>query len=102
MFLSGDEVVGYAGLAASPPDEAWINNVGVRRDFQRRGVGRALVDDLHAQAARVGARQILLEVAADNEPAQRLYASYGFEVIGRRRGYYQPSNTDALVMSHDL
>ncbi|GAA1795771.1 ribosomal protein S18-alanine N-acetyltransferase [Luedemannella flava] len=102
VFLSADDVVGYAGLAVSPPDEAWINNVGVRRDAQRRGVGRALVDDLHAEASRVGAKQILLEVAADNEPAQHLYASYGFEVIGRRRGYYQPSNTDALVMSHEL
>ena len=34
----------------------------------------------------------------DNAPAQRLYATYGFEPIGIRRGYYQPSNTDALVM----
>jgi [ribosomal protein S18]-alanine N-acetyltransferase len=101
-FVSFGEVVGYAGLSLSVPDEAWINNVAVRRDFQRRGVGRALLDDLHAEAARRGARQILLEVAADNDPAQLLYASYGFEVIGRRRGYYQPSNTDALVMSHEL
>jgi hypothetical protein len=30
--------------------------------------------------------------------AQKLYADYGFEAVGLRRGYYQPSNTDALVM----
>ena len=40
----------------------------------------------------------LLEVAVDNAPAQRLYATYDFEPVGLRRGYYQPSNTDALVM----
>ena len=40
----------------------------------------------------------LLEVAVDNAPAQRLYATYDFEPVGIRRGYYQPSNTDALVM----
>ena len=34
----------------------------------------------------------------DNESAQRLYARYDFEPVGIRRGYYQPSNTDALVM----
>ena len=34
----------------------------------------------------------------DNRPAQKLYDSYGFEPVGVRRGYYQPSNTDALVM----
>ena len=40
-------------------------------------------------------------MAVDNAPAQRLYATYGFEPIGVRRGYYQPSNTDALVMRRD-
>jgi [ribosomal protein S18]-alanine N-acetyltransferase len=92
------ELLGYAGLAVAPPDEAWVQNIAVRRDAQRRGVGRLLLEALLAEAARRGARSTLLEVAADNAPAQRLYATYGFEPIGVRRGYYQPSNTDALVM----
>jgi ribosomal-protein-alanine N-acetyltransferase len=48
--------------------------------------------------AEAGQRKVLLEVAVDNAPAQRLYAGYDFEPVGLRRGYYQPSNTDALVM----
>ncbi|MEV6691602.1 ribosomal protein S18-alanine N-acetyltransferase [Micromonospora sp. NPDC051196] len=91
-------VLGYAGLAVAPPDEAWVQNIAVRRDAQRRGIGRLLLEELLAEAARRGLRSVLLEVAADNAPAQRLYATYGFEPIGVRRGYYQPSNTDALVM----
>ncbi|MEU4775970.1 ribosomal protein S18-alanine N-acetyltransferase [Micromonospora sp. NPDC023644] len=94
-------VLGYAGLAVAPPDEAWVQNVAVRRDAQRRGVGRLLLEALLAEAARLGARSTLLEVAADNAPAQKLYAAYGFEPIGVRRGYYQPSNTDALVMQRN-
>ncbi|GAA0387837.1 ribosomal protein S18-alanine N-acetyltransferase [Micromonospora gifhornensis] len=91
-------VLGYAGLAVAPPDEAWVQNIAVRRDAQRRGIGRLLLEELLAEAARRDLRAVLLEVAADNAPAQRLYAGYGFEPIGVRRGYYQPSNTDALVM----
>lgn len=94
-------LVGYAGLAVAPPDEAWVQNIAVRRDAQRQGVGRALLEALLAEAARRGARRTLLEVAVDNAPAQKLYAAYGFEPIGVRRGYYQPSNTDALVMRRD-
>ena len=90
-------VLGYAGLAVRP-DETWVQNIAVRRDAQRRGVGRALLDDLLAEADRAGVRTVLLEVAVDNAPAQRMYAMYGFEPISVRRGYYQPSNTDALVM----
>ena len=91
-------LLGYAGLAVQPPEEAWVQNIAVRRDAQRRGVGRALLSALLAEADRRGIRKVLLEVAVDNAPAQRLYAGYGFEAVGVRRGYYQPSNTDALVM----
>ncbi|WP_446211378.1 ribosomal protein S18-alanine N-acetyltransferase [Micromonospora sp. IBSANI012] len=90
-------VLGYAGLTVQP-DEAWVQNIAVRRDAQRRGVGRMLLEELLAEVARHDVRTVLLEVAADNAPAQKLYATYGFEPIGVRRGYYQPSNTDALVM----
>jgi len=96
-----DEVLGYAGLAVTTPQEAWVQNIAVRRDAQRRGIGRALLEALLAEAARHRARKILLEVAVDNAPAQKLYAEYGFEPVGVRRGYYQPSNTDALVMMRD-
>lgn len=94
-------ITGYAGLAVNPPDEAWVQNIAVRRDAQRRGIGRALLVALLAEAARCGAHRTLLEVAVDNGPAQKLYAGYGFEPIGVRRGYYQPSNTDALVMMRE-
>jgi [ribosomal protein S18]-alanine N-acetyltransferase len=98
VAVRGEEAVGYGGLAVNPPDEAWIQNIGVRKQWQRQGVGRALLEALLAEARRQGATKVLLEVAADNAPAQKLYASYGFEGVGVRRGYYQPSNTDALVM----
>jgi ribosomal-protein-alanine N-acetyltransferase len=90
-------IIGYAGLAVGP-GEAWVQNIAVRRDRQGAGVGAALLDDLLAEADRRGIRTVLLEVAVDNEPAQRLYERRGFRTIGVRRGYYQPSNTDALVM----
>jgi [ribosomal protein S18]-alanine N-acetyltransferase len=101
VAVENGQIVGYAGLAFSPPSEAWVNNIAVRRDRQRHGIGRTLLEELLGHARRLGARHTLLEVAADNGPAQKLYARYGFDVVGVRRGYYQPSNTDALVMRRD-
>jgi ribosomal-protein-alanine N-acetyltransferase len=98
VAVEDGQVVGYGGLAVVPPAEAWIQNIGVRKAAQRRGLGRALLEALLAEARRRGATQVLLEVAVDNAPAQKLYANYGFEAVGVRRGYYQPTNTDALVM----
>jgi len=92
------EVVGYAGLAVVDPEESWVQNIAVRRDAQRKGIGRALLEALLAEAGRRHVTKTLLEVAVDNAAAQQLYATYDFEPVGVRRGYYQPSNTDALVM----
>ena len=90
-----EKVAGYAGLAVVDHDESWVQNIAVDRRAQRGGIGRQLLEALLAEA---GKRKVLLEVAVDNAPAQRLYAAYDFEPVGIRRGYYQPSNTDALVM----
>jgi ribosomal-protein-alanine N-acetyltransferase len=97
VALAGDEVLGYAGLCVYP-DSAWVQNIAVRRSAQGTGLGARLLDELLAEAARRGAPQVSLEVAAGNTPAQTLYERRGFRVTGVRRGYYQPSGTDALVM----
>ncbi len=87
-------LAGYAGLAIIDDTEAWVQNIAVRRADHGKGIGTLLLEDLLRQASD---RSVGLEVATDN-PAQRLYAKYGFEVVGLRKRYYQPSNTDALVM----
>ncbi|WP_456600103.1 ribosomal protein S18-alanine N-acetyltransferase [Blastococcus sp. SYSU DS0616] len=93
-------VVGYAGLIAYD-DEAHVATIGVTGARQGEGIGARLLDALLAEADRRGAPVVLLEVRADNETAQGLYRRRGFAEIGRRRGYYQPSGTDAVVMKRE-
>jgi ribosomal-protein-alanine N-acetyltransferase len=59
-----------------------------------------MVENLLAEAGRRGCTEVFLEVRTDNDRAQGLYRRYGFVGIGIRRGYYQPSGADALVMRH--
>jgi ribosomal-protein-alanine N-acetyltransferase len=89
-------LVGYAGLIAYD-DEAHVATLGVAKALQGEGVGSLLLDDLLDEADK-RSPVVLLEVRADNEVAQRLYRRRGFTEIGRRRGYYQPSGDDAVVM----
>jgi len=96
----GDAVVGYGGLIAYP-DEAHIATIGVTTARQGEGIGAQLLDALLAEADRRGSPVVLLEVRADNELAQGLYRRRGFAEIGRRRGYYQPSGADAVVMQRE-
>jgi len=82
-------------------DEAEILTVGVRPSARRGGIGRRLVEQSVVQSAALGAERMFLEVAESNAAARGLYASCGFEEVGRRKNYYQrPDMTyeDALMM----
>lgn len=79
-------------------DELHINNIGVRDEARRQGLGSALLLAALRAGRRLGAVSALLEVRAGNLPAQALYRSQGFETVGRRRNYYREPPEDALVM----
>ncbi len=92
------EIVGYAGLC-DYPDEAFVQTVAVAKTAQGGGLGARLLQTLLDEAERRGQRRVLLEVRADNDRAIALYERFGFRRTGIRRGYYQPSGTDAVVMT---
>jgi [ribosomal protein S18]-alanine N-acetyltransferase len=97
----GGVLAGYAGLLAAGT-QGDVLTLAVAAGRWGQGTGSALLEALLAEAARRGCREVFLEVRTDNARAQRLYRRYGFTQIGIRRGYYQPSGTDALVMRKDL
>lgn len=85
-------------LAWFVADEGEIANVAVHPDWRGRGVGSALLDDVLAAARARATAAVYLEVRASNDTAQALYASRGFEQVGRRRRYYSRPVEDAIVL----
>ncbi|MEV4578597.1 ribosomal protein S18-alanine N-acetyltransferase [Nonomuraea jabiensis] len=100
VALVDGEIIGYAGLAAAA-DQADVQTIAVLEKHQGTGVGGAMLTELLAEAGRRGAREIFLEVRADNPRAQAVYRHYGFEEIGTRRRYYD-DGTDAIMMRRNL
>jgi ribosomal-protein-alanine N-acetyltransferase len=100
---SGPVMAGYAGLMFIPGGtQADVLTIAVRKAYWGQGIGSALLDALLAAARERGCAEVFLEVRADNPRAHGLYLRRGFEELGVRRGYYQPSGTDAIVMRKDL
>ena len=78
--------------------EVHITNIAVHPGSRRRGIGRALLDHLVQDARQRGLHLIGLEVRPSNREARALYESFGFHVVGQRKGYYYDTGEDALVM----
>lgn len=103
VMFEGCQQVGH-GVINLILDEAHLLNITVKPQSQGRGLGLRLLEHLMARAWERGGKECFLEVRASNGPAYRLYERYGFNEIGRRRGYYPSADgrEDALVMACTL
>lgn len=102
-ILAGSDL-GFV-LAQVVLDEAEILTLAVAPQHRRQGLGADLVKRLHSSAKAAGADRIFLEVSAENQPAQALYAKLGYDQVGRRPRYYQARDGqrfDALILARDL
>ncbi len=86
-------------------------SIAVRPRLRQLGIGGVLLRGLAAEAARLGAGSMFLEVAEGNLAAQALYHACGFKQVGRRKDYYDkprnspdqpPMREAALVMRADI
>lgn len=108
VALSGDEVIGHAGLHGNKNvrrQHAWGLGIGIREDWQRRGVGTLLMATLIDLADNwLGALRLELTVFSENSAALALYRKFGFEVEGVHRAFAlregQYVDTTAMARLH--
>jgi ribosomal-protein-alanine N-acetyltransferase len=99
----GHAMAGYAGMMFVPGGgQADVLTIAVAQPCWGRGIGSALLGALLEAARDHDCAEVFLEVREDNPRARGLYLRRGFHEIGVRRGYYQPSGVNAIVMRKDL
>jgi ribosomal-protein-alanine N-acetyltransferase len=87
-------------LARDLGDETEVLSLGVTPRWRRQGIGQALLRTAVEEARQRGNSSLVLEVAADNDPARALYEGLGFVAVGRRARYYRrpDGRADALIL----
>lgn len=91
-------LAGYI-VARLGADELHINNVAVRDEYRRRGIGQRLLSKIMEQGRRQGTARAFLELRAGNRAALALYEKCGFGITARRKNYYSDPVEDAQVMT---
>lgn len=96
-------IVGYSVVMIAA-GEAHLLNLSIAGEWQRRGLGAALLRFIIKLARDYAANRIFLEVRPSNIAGRALYAGAGFSEIAVRRGYYPADGgrEDALVLALDL
>jgi [ribosomal protein S18]-alanine N-acetyltransferase len=101
LMYDKDVLAGYGGYWLLL-DEAHITRVTIVRDRRGCGLSKMLMEHILTQAKSAGACVARLEVRENNIYAIRLYEGLGFIRDGLRKGYYQHTNENALLMSKEL
>ena len=94
-------VTGFACFRVTAT-EAELLNLAVLPLVRRQGTGSRLLKEVLQEVARRGAECIFLEVRESNVAALRLYERFGFQSVGRRRGYYTQPAADAVILRCNL
>jgi ribosomal-protein-alanine N-acetyltransferase len=79
--------------------ECELENLVVAARERRRGLGSQLMQALVAIGRERHLKRILLDVRESNYAGRALYKRFGFQVNGRRRGYYSQPPEDALLLA---
>jgi putative acetyltransferase len=87
----GDELAGCGALKRLDVERGEIKSMRVADAFLGRGIGRAILQHLVAEARARGMRSLWLETgsSASFTPALRLYESAGFVRCGPFNGYVE-------------
>ena len=107
MLKENGVMIGYV-IWMAVVDEAHLLNLTLSPARQGRGLGSWMLQQFFEQVRAEGLQQILLEVRPSNQRALGLYTKFGFQEIGRRRGYYPnsvrhgESREDAIVMQRSV
>jgi len=83
-------------------DEAEIHRIAVKEEYRRSGVAGRLLKVMFEILENMEIMTIHLEVRQSNHDAIKLYEKFGFMIKGRRRGYYEETGEDALVLEADV
>ncbi|SKB15952.1 Ribosomal-protein-alanine acetyltransferase [Planktothrix sp. PCC 11201] len=94
---SSDQLIGIGCLWAIL-EEAHITILAIDPEYQGKGLGQALLFQLLVSAWKRKLERATLEVKVSNQPAINLYKKFGFKEAGCRKGYYQDTGEDALIL----
>jgi [ribosomal protein S18]-alanine N-acetyltransferase len=80
-------------------DEAHVSTLAVSPLYRKKHIAQRLLAKVLRLCKDKGAILAMLEVRKSNLAAQRLYSKFGFLIVGDRKGYYQDTKEDAILMT---
>ena len=107
VAVEDEHIIGYTvgeveimGRKDDPKKAGHVLNIAVRREYQGKGVGTILLDEVEKRFRVKDANIAYLEVRESNENAQRIYRHRGYQYVRTAENYY--GDEDGYIMTKKL
>lgn len=97
VAVDTERAVGYGGMW-KVLDEGQITNIAVHPEYQRKGIGSSILEEMINAAKDSKIQNMTLEVRESNRAAKALYKKFGFVEEGIRKAYYADNGENAIIM----
>jgi ribosomal-protein-alanine N-acetyltransferase len=94
VLKENDKIVAYL-ILHNCYDVHEIIKIAVDEKKRKNGLGEKLIKWAFNEITT----PLFLEVRKNNIAAQNLYKKIGFEIVGERKGYYQDTGENAILMT---
>lgn len=93
---ANDDVVGF-GFGRAAGGVGFINWIGVKHEYRKRGVGSAILKSMEDDFAIRGCHKLELYTYQDNMPLLGFYEKRGYDKVARLSNHYY--NLDIIYMT---
>lgn len=102
-----EELIGYTvgeiekmGKVDRPRRAGHVLNIAVKKEYQGKGVGTMLLEEVERRFIEKGSDIAYLEVRESNHRAREIYKNRGYEFVRIVENYY--GDEDGIIMSKKL
>jgi ribosomal protein S18 acetylase RimI-like enzyme len=88
--------IGFLQLRVDGPNQGYISDIALKPEYQRRGLGEAMMRWALARFREDGRHGAALTVSSDNGPAIALYRKLGFTAGEAGLDYHRPIDEDEV------
>ena len=80
LMIANERILGYGFLRWHKGYSRPSLGIAIHPNERKKGLAELLMQHLHEEARRLGAKQVRLRVRKENEPAIRLYKEFGYDL----------------------
>lgn len=85
VYLINNKVIGTAGLEIDDQGQGWMRLVYVLPEYQRKRIGKELVNRIELEAQMKGLKEIVLFTFEKAIWAIKFYERLGYEIVGKAK-----------------